>query len=80
MADLATIVTEIFEKFDLNKDGTLEPSELEAWYAELSGKRADLGLTADTYAAWFQAIDKDGDGTVSPSEVEAYLTSINYTA
>ena len=80
MADFSAIVKDIYEKLDINKDGTLEPSELEAWFNELAAKRADLGLAAAGFAAWFSSIDKDASGTISPDELEAYLTSINYTA
>ena len=70
----------IYEKYDINKDGTLSPDELKAFYADLSAARADLGLTEGGFAAWFSAIDADGDGTIAPHELDGYLASINYQA
>ena len=68
----------IYEKYDLNKDGTLSPEEVKVFYADLSAARADLGLTEEGFGAWFAAIDSDSDGTITPAELEAYLASINY--
>ena len=70
----------VFEKYDLNKDGTLSPDELKVFYNDLSAARADLGLSEDNYATWFAAIDQDGDGTITPAELDGYLQSINYSA
>ena len=70
----------VFEKYDLNKDGTLSPDELKVFYNDLSAARADLGLSEANYATWFAAIDQDGDGTITPAELDGYLQSINYSA
>lgn len=78
MADAAAQA--IFEKYDLNKDGTLSQEELGGFYADLSAARADLGLAADGFSAWFSSIDIDASGTISPEELAAYLASINYSA
>ena len=73
-------VASVYEKYDTDKDGTLNPVELQAFFTDLAAARADLALTQEGYAAWFASIDKDGDGTIAPSELEAYLVSINYSA
>ena len=70
----------IYEKYDINKDGTLSPDELKVFYADLSAARPDLGLTEAGFGAWFAAIDADSDGTIAPSELDGYLASINYQA
>lgn len=81
MASIDDIVKAIFEQYDTDKDGTLSNTELKNFYTELSGKRADLGLTADGFEAWFanlSTIDGVSDGTASPDELKNYLQSINY--
>ena len=80
MADLASVVTALFEQHDLDKDGTINKMEMIAFFNELAAKRPDLSLSPAVYNDWFASIDKDLDGTVSPAEFQVYLESINYQA
>jgi Ca2+-binding EF-hand superfamily protein len=80
MTDFTAVANELFSQFDADHDGTLNREELKAFYDGLVANRADLGLSADGYDAWYSTIDKDGDGTVNVAELANYLQSINYSA
>ena len=75
MSDWNALAQTVFQQFDLDKDGTLSPAELKAFFESLIAK----GFASGEYDAWFSSIDKDGDGTVNPAEMAGYLASINYT-
>lgn len=74
MSDWNALAASVFAKFDADKDGTLSPAELQAFFESLVAS----GQASGDYNAWFTAIDKDGDGTVNPAEMAGYLESINY--
>jgi Ca2+-binding EF-hand superfamily protein len=76
MSDWNALSAAVFAEFDADKDGTLSPAELQAFFNSLVAK----GLASGDYNAWFAAVDKDGDGTVNQTEMAGFLESINYTA
>ncbi len=76
---LRAVVDGIFEKYDLDKSGTLSKDDTVTFYKELIASRADLGLTEGDYDGWFGKIDQDSDNTISKEELHGYLHGINYT-
>ena len=76
MSDWNALAQSVFDEFDADKDGTLTPEELKAFFESLVAK----GFASGEYEAWFATIDKDGDGTVNHAEMAVFLESINYTA
>lgn len=80
MTDFSAIAHSVFDKYDSDHDGILTSAELRPWFDALIASRADLGLTGDSYVAWFSAIDKNQDGSIATDELAAYLASINCTA
>ena len=80
---MASTVAALFDKYDLDKSGTLSNEDLLPFFTDLAAARADLSLNVEdptSYDSWFKGIDKDGSGTVSQEDLQLYLDSINYTA
>ena len=72
------IIEDVWTKFDLDKNGTINFAESLPFYKELIANRADLGLTEEHHQTWFDQIDGDHDGTISKDELKGYLAGINY--
>ena len=76
-------VQALFDKFDLDKSGTLSNEDLLPFFCDLAAARPDLALNTEdptSYDAWFKNIDKDGSGTVDTEDLKTYLASVNFTA
>ena len=79
MAELDHIIEDVWVKFDLDKNGTINFQESLPFYKELIANRADLGLTEEHHETWFKGIDADSDGTISKEELKGYLAGVNYS-
>jgi len=80
MSDHNATAAALFEKYDLDKSGTLSVEDFKPFFDELIAARSDLGLSAGEYDKWFSQIDQDGSGTISVEDLVDYLTKINYSA
>jgi hypothetical protein len=67
---------QVFDQFDLNKNGTIDVNELGALCRRYLGR----DLTPEEEAAALLRLDSDGDGTVSFEEFEVWWGSIRTRA
>ena len=79
MAELDHIIEDIWVRFDLDKNGTINAQESLAFYKELIANRPDLGLAEDHHQTWFDSIDADHDKSISKDELKGYLAGVSYT-
>lgn len=60
-------LTNIFQHFDTEKDGTLTPSETQKFFEKVL--KYNVKYSQSNFDAWFAALDADGSRTLKRSEM-----------
>lgn len=71
---------ELFANFDVNKDGSLQQTEFDAFLRQLLAQRPDKAVMLKDLAVAFRDADTDGDGSVSLDEFKAFLRRVDTAA
>ena len=67
-------IKNLFDHFDLNRDGSMSFEELKILFAVLQDLNKDLKVNPEVVKAYFQAADKNKDGKLSYEELLTILT------
>jgi len=66
----------LFNKYDIDRDGTLSQVELLPFYSDLCERRRDVYLKHNTFEAWLKSECPKSELTIE--DLKAYLDRISY--
>ena len=72
-------VDEIWQKYDIDRDGHLTIDETLPFFLDLVANRKDLNLSSDRHNEWFHQIDLDNDNYITKLEMFHYFANIGYS-
>jgi Ca2+-binding EF-hand superfamily protein len=79
-ASIATILDEIWAKYDTDKNGTLNKSEARVFVKEYLLKLGEADrLPPGQFNAIFKDLDEDGNGKITPAEMKDFIEKIRIT-
>ena len=79
-ASIATILDEIWAKYDTDKNGTLNKSEARVFVKEYLLKLGEADrLPPGQFNAIFKDLDEDGNGKITPAEMKDFIEKIRTT-
>lgn len=79
-ASIATILDEIWAKYDTDKNGTLNKSEARVFVKEYLLKLGEADrLPPGQFNAIFKDLDEDGNGKITPAEMKDFIEKIRAT-
>jgi Ca2+-binding EF-hand superfamily protein len=77
---MKTLIEEIWEKYDTDKNGTLNKSEARVFVKEYLLKLGEADrLPEEQFNSIFAQLDEDANGKITPDEMKDYIEKVRLT-